>query len=452
LNWVDIGIFSNLFFNSWVLFTAPFEFYAPYAFIVLLLPFFILKYRFPREVLYILIPLVLTGAINILVDNDTFGNFFKIFANIALNLIFYRYVMEYYEFDVKRVFKMYLKGCFVISIIGLIQVISYWLRFTPGYNFSSWLPLNKWVFNPGGLGMRVNALFCEPSNFGTSIAPGFFIALYSVIKKDYSMLTRKMALVIMFAYICTFSSLAYLGIFITIVFLAINYGLVRYLFIAIPVTIILFSIAYNNVTEFRARVDGMKALFVDDILNKEVPENEAYAVKVQRIRRILSKVHGSSFVLYNNYYIATENFKNNPIFGSGLGSHEFAFEKYNLNYLLGDIYKFNTADANSMFLRVMSELGLMGIVFVFLFIFKFYVSKNLAVEEDETYWVISNALLVLILIQLIRQGNYTFTGFFFYAWMYYYNSALYAGYREKLNKEAELKKENPEELNEPVTD
>jgi hypothetical protein len=254
----------------------------------------------------------------------------------------------------------------------------------------------------------------------------------------------------MFAYVCTFSSLAYLGIFITIVLLAINYGLVRYLFIAIPVTIMLFSIAYSNVTEFKARVDGMRALFVDDILNKDVPENEVYAVKVQRIRRILSKVHGSSFVLYNNYYIATENFKNNPLFGSGLGSHEFAFEKYNLNYLLGDIYKFNTADANSMFLRVLSELGLMGVIFVFLFVSKFYVSKNLIYEEDETYWVISNALLVLIIIQLIRQGNYTFTGFFFYAWMYYFNSALYKGYREKLVKEAEEKENSSEALAEEV--
>jgi hypothetical protein len=223
-----------------------------------------------------------------------------------------------------------------------------------------------------------------------------------------------------------------MGIFIAIVLLAINYGLVRYLFIAIPVSLLLFSFAYSNVKEFRLRVDGMQALFIDDILDRNVPENETYAARVQRIRRILSKIHGSSFVLYNNYNVATENFKNNPLFGSGLGSHEFAFEKYNLNYLLGDIYKFNTADANSMLLRVISETGLMGVIFVFLFVFKFYISKNLASEEDESYWVISNAILVLIIIQLVRQGNYTFSGFFLYCWMYYYNSALYAGYREKL--------------------
>jgi hypothetical protein len=298
-----------------------------------------------------------------------------------------------------------------------------------------------------GIGVRINALFCEPSNFGTSIAPGFFLSLYALMKRDYSLLSRTHAIFIIIAYICTFSSLAYLGIFFTIVLLAINFGLVRYVIIAVPVSIFLFTIAYNNVKEFRVRVDGMQALFIDNILDRNVPQKENYGAKVQRIRRILTRVHGSSFVLYNNFYIAKENFKQNPLFGSGLGSHEFAFEKYNLNYLLGDIYRFNTADANSMFLRILSETGLMGVIFVFLYIFKFYVSKNLLSPEDDQYWVISNALLVLILIQLIRQGNYTFSGFFFYAWLYYFNNIRY-----KINKEIEppaneTRREEPELIN-----
>lgn len=384
-----------------------------------------------------MIPLIIAGLINILIDNDTLWNFFKIFLNIALHLVFYRYVMEYYEFDVKRMFSMYLKGCIFVSIIGMIQVVSYFVGFVPGYKLSNWLPLNKWLFNPGGLGMRVNAFFCEPSNFGTSIAPAFFVAVYTLVKKNYEFLSQRGAILIIVAYICTFSSLAYLGIFIAIVLLAFNFGIIRYVLIAIPVSMILFTIAYNNVREFKVRVDGMKALFIDNALQKGVPENEVYAAKVQRIRRILSKIHGSSFVLYNNYYISKENFKNNPLLGSGLGSHEFAFEKYNLNYLLGDIYKFNTADANSMFLRLLSETGLLGVIFVFLYVSKFYVSKNLVAEEDDSYWLISNALLVLILIQLIRQGNYTFSGFMFYAWMYYFNSIRYNIYKNSETPVAE---------------
>ena len=51
-------------------------------------------------------------------------------------------------------------------------------------------------------------------------------------------------------------------------------------------------------------------------------------------------------------------------------------------------------------------------------------------EEDETYWLISNALLVIILIQLLRQGNYTYSGFMFYAWLYYFTKIKYNEYKQ----------------------
>jgi hypothetical protein len=429
LNWIDIGIFSNLFFNGYVFFKQPFELYLTYIPILILLPAFFLKFKFPRELLYILIPLLVTGLLNIVLDNNTFRNFFKIFLNITVNIIFYRYVLEYYEFDVRKIFNMYLKGAFIVACLGLIQVISSLIHFEYGYNWRAFLPLNKWGANPGGVGVRINSTFSEPSGFGESIAPAFFVSLYSLTRNKTDFISKRRALVIIVAYLLSFSSVAYLGVFFTIVLLAVNFGLIRYILIAVPLSIFLISFAYTHAKEFQVRMDGINALFIKDILNKGVPKGETRSGKVVRIRSILSQVHGSSFVLYNNYHIAIENFKNNPIFGSGLGSHEFAFDKYNLNAIIGGIYEFNTADANSMLLRTLSEMGIMGILFIILFIMRFYISKNLGVEEDDEYWLISNALLVIILAQLFRQGNYTFTGFFIYGWMYYYNSIRYAEYR-----------------------
>ncbi len=96
-----------------------------------------------------------------------------------------------------------------------------------------------------------------------------------------------------------------------------------------------------------------------------------------------------------------------------------------------------------MFLRTLSDVGLMGVIFILFFVFKFYVSNNLAGEEDNDYWLISNALLVLITIQLLRQGNYTFSGFFLYAWMYYYNFVNYKNYTSEKSAEARrLREEN----------
>jgi hypothetical protein len=445
LNWIDFGIFLNFFFNGYVLFRKQlaFEFYITYLPIILLLPVFIAKFKFPRELLWILIPLLFTGLLNIYIGNDTYGNFFKIFFNIAINIVFYRYVMEYYNYDVKLMFSMYLKGAYIVSVLGLLQIGFYIIGFEYGYNWQKILPLNKWNTHPGGLGIRLNSSFSEPSYFGSSISPAFFIAFYELVFRREVFLTRTKSMVIIAAYLLTFSSLAYIGIFISIVLLALNFGVIRYLFIAIPVSIALFFFAYNQIDEFRVRINGLNALFVENVLENELGGELSKGARMYRVSKVLTKIHGSSFVLYNNLHVAVENFKQNPIFGSGLGSHELAFQKYNLNYMLGGIYEFNAPDANSTFLRTMSECGIMGIVFIFLFIVKFFVSKSIGVEEDETYWLISNALLVIILTQLLRQGNYTFNGFIFYGWLYFYNKLRYNEHLEKeIGERAILREEN----------
>jgi hypothetical protein len=391
------------------------------------------------------VALTVAGMMNILIGNDTFGNFFKIFVNLAVNILFYRYVMEYYDYDVNKIFRMYMAGSYFVCILGLIQVASYIIHFTPGYNWRLFLPLNKWNFHIGGLfGIRLNSTFTEPAYFGSSIAPAFFIALYELFFRREIFLTRTKCIVIIAAYLLTFSSLAYIGIFVTVLLFALNYGAIRYFFFAVPVAVIMFAVAYTNVKDFRVRIDGMRALFLEGIVEKELSGNMSKGARLLKVSRVLTKIHGSSFVLYNNTHVAIENFKQNPIFGSGLGSHEIAFEKYNLNYMLGGIYDFNAPDANSMFLRILSEVGLMGVIFIFMFIVKFFVSKNVAYEEDETYWLISNAILVIIITQLMRQGNYTFNGFIFLAYMYYYNRLNYNTYIEKKHKEEREEREKKE--------
>ncbi|MDO9000576.1 MAG: hypothetical protein Q7W45_12475 [Bacteroidota bacterium] len=429
---IDVGIFSNLFYTGFIFFKEPLEFYFSYIPILILLPIFILKYKFFTPSLYIIIPLLIFGVFNILVGNNTTPRFLKIFLNISLNLVFYQYVIQYYNYDVKLVFKKYLNISFLVCALGLFQLFSYWIGFTYGYNLRLIMPLNKWGVNLGGLGIRINSIFSEPSSLGIAIAPAFFVSIYQLLLRTNDFISLKKCIVIVICYCFSFSSLAFLGIFFSIVLITLNFGAVRYFLLAIPISVFLFFTAYNNATEFKVRVDGIKELFVDNILD-EAKAGENRPAKVKRIQSFLKRVHGSSFVFYNNYYIAKKNFIKNPIFGTGLGSHEFAYDKYTLNKLIGGIYQFNTGDANSLFLRTLSEIGLFGAVFLILFIFKYFVSYDLNGHEDNVYWVISNALLVLILLTYIRQGNYTYNGFFLYGWLYFYNLKNYKDYTESLS-------------------
>lgn len=428
---IDIGIFLNLFFTSYVFFKEPFEFYFSYIPIVILLPIFILKFKFYTQSLYILIPLLIIGIFNISLDNNTTSKFFKIYLNIAVSLVFYQYVMQYYEYDVKKIFKMYLNVAYFVCLFGLFQFMSYLIRFTPGYNLRVILPLNKWGYSLGGLGIRINSIFCEPSYLGASIAPAFFISIYQLIFKKYEFLNIKKCFIIVLCYLLSASSVAYLGVFFAVILLTLNFGAIRYFLFAIPVVVFLFFIAYNNINDFKVRVDGIDQLFFQDILDKDYA-GETKPAKRARIKNFLTKVHGSSFVFYNNYNAAKKNFLENPFFGTGLGSHEFAFEKYNLAEKIGDIYEFNVADANSMFLRTLSETGIVGAVFILLFAIKYFIPRDLNGNEVDEYWLISGAILLLILLQYARQGNYTFNGFFLYCWMYYYNKVSYIKYTEGL--------------------
>lgn len=433
---VNFFIYLNLFFTGYVFFKEPFEFNISYVPILILLPIFIARYKFNTKTLYIILPLLLFGVLNIFLGNDSISNFLKIFINISVNLVFYEYVMQYYEYDVKRIFKLYLKGAFIVSCYGLIQLISYRIGFTYGYNLVLTLGVNKWGMSTGGLGLRINSFLSEPAYVASALGPCAFISIYTLFKRDSEFMSFKTAFINITCYLLSFSTLAFFGIFMVVLLLSLNFGAVRYLLLSIPVIIFLYIITYDNSSEFKDRVDGLRKLFVDGILDKRMKESGSvndFTTRRELLnrRQIIKEIHGSSFILYNNFYVAKKNFYQNPLVGSGLGSHELAFKKHDLSFLIGDIYDSNGQDANSMFLRTLSEIGLAGIGFILLFIFKGYISKDLLETEPGHFWMISNALLIVILIQLIRQGNYTFNGFFMYGWMYYYNFKAYLNYKEE---------------------
>ena len=139
----------------------------------------------------------------------------------------------------------------------------------------------------------------------------------------------------------------------------------------------------------------------------------------------LGKTHGSSLILYNNYQVAVRNFKD-YFLGTGLGSHPVAFAKYSLTKNVKTIgVDLNGMDANSMFNRLLSETGIVGVGLFLLIIFKGFVKRNIAVPFNNSYWIISNSILTLILLNLLRQGHYFLHGFPLLVWIYYYNKQNY---------------------------
>ncbi len=401
---VVLFIYLSVFINSYVFSKEPFEFHFGYIIFLVLLPAFMTRHKLSKNLVYCFSLLLAIGLLNIVLGNNTASQFFKVFTGMTLSYFFYYYVIVEFEMNVDRLFKWYLKGAYIVSIIGAIQFISYQIGFKPGYNYK-WI-FNKWgVISGGNFGIRINSIFGEPSHLGGVLSAAFFVALYNLFQKEGYYLSRKQSILIVVIYLLSFSGLGQMGIFLSIVFLAVSFGLVRYILLLVPMMMFLFYLLYNNVKDFKDRYDSLIELFTTG-------------------KFILGKTHGSSFILYNNYTVALKNFQTNFVFGTGIGSHLIAFEKYSLakDWAVRG-FNFNSADANSMLLRLISETGLFGVTVFLVIIIKGYVKRT---ENALTnHWLISNALLIMILLNLFRQGHYFLNGFPFFLMLYIFNAVDY---------------------------
>jgi hypothetical protein len=80
-------------------------------------------------------------------------------------------------------------------------------------------------------------------------------------------------------------------------------------------------------------------------------------------------------------------------------------------------------------LRLMSETGLFGLSVFLIIMIKCYVKRNS--NYLSYHWLVSNAILIMILLNLFRQGHYFLNGFPFFVILYYYNAASYKNYVEE---------------------
>ena len=115
----------------------------------------------------------------------------------------------------------------------------------------------------------------------------------------------------------------------------------------------------------------------------------------------------STYALLSNAFVTWNNFIDYP-FGTGFGSHEARYETYaealetpRYIIIMGH-EKLNFRDANSMFLRLVTDLGIFGIMLSLYFIFLVYK----AFQSSSYEGIIAQSLAVYFLLKLLRQGHY----------------------------------------------
>ena len=399
-------LFITLFSSSYIFFRLPFEFYFHYLLIIPLFPIFLFKNGIPKFLFILFSYLAFIGLVNVLLANNSLFTFLKVYGGLLVISYFFYSFLFLYDFKINLFFYWYCKLCLILCFIGLFQLISFIFNFKFGYDFS--FLLNKWRVIEGGLiGIRVNSILAEPSQLGIVLSPAVYVSVCNLVSKENYIFNKVQSLIVIFIVILTASTIAYAGLLFSILLSTKTFRL-RYLLIGIFLSVSLFFISYKYVNEFKLRVDAAKALWIDK--NFEI-----------------KNTNNSSFVLYNNLNVAIKNLSDHPFFGTGLGSHEYAFRKHTLTKtLLNYNFEFNVKDGNSLFIRLCTETGLLGLFFIFYIIYYGFVyEKNNIDDLKYRFEIISHSLFIIIILSLLRQGNYMLNGLPLIFLLYYFNGRTY---------------------------
>ena len=382
---------------------------------------------FNKTFLFLFSIIILFSFYNVFMGNDTIVLLAKQIVGIFLSSFIFYLLIKINRYDLKGLFKIYLNIAFLVGLIGIFQELFYILGFKPGYDYSSILPYWTAIPDPATGLLRVNSILPEPAFFCNAMMPAFFTSLVSFLKNSFRFISRWKSFIIIVSFLLSFSLTGYMSIFISMLIIMYSFKKFKYIITALLFIFVLYFFSYNYVPVLRMK-------FTD-------------SVKVLCGNLKLSEANQSTFAVYSNALVAYNSFKNNPLCGSGLGSHEISYFGYVNKFVNSEeMFKHNTfftnyKDAASLFLRLLSETGLFGVSIIIIFIFKFYVNKK---EDKSNYlWIISNAILVMFFLQLARYGHYFNGGLFFFFWLYYFAGKSNALTKIKLRKGIHIDEDTP---------
>ncbi len=395
-----------------------FDFYYYYLIFLMFLAFFIYKTKtipsWPPWFLRSLLAFFVASFIAGYLSNKLKFPMLKQMIGIVFSSISYFALLKYLKFDVKKIFELYLKIAFWVALYGIAEEALQLAGFHDNFGNSKRVT--------GGF-YRVYSIMGEPYFLAVALIPAVYYYLNKLIGvkpfRDRKVIVR--ASTITACYIFTFSSAGYMGLALMIVLIAYNHKLLTPTSWKSFVFAIALLIVVPNLNLKQFSIKEVQVRILDSFM--------AFASNSTMDKASIAKLNSSTFALYSNYLIAQKSFKNNPILGSGLGSHELTYDEY-FESLFGKKFlimygMFNAKDGNSLFIRMMSETGILGLVLFFIFIFKFFLGRRYLYGPESMYLTIINqGILVVFVIRLVRTGNYIGQGFFLFFFIYYITNRM----------------------------
>jgi len=396
--------------------------------------------------IYLFAIVIITSIYNIFVDNNTIVLFLKQIIIIAF-IAFVTYMFFYNHKDnIKHIITLYLKISFIVACIGIFQELSFLLNFHYGYNYSYLNFTNQ--IGVSGLMFRVTSIAREPSFLIYALMPAFYISLSSFLTNSKDFLKQWQNIIIILCVFLTYSAVGYTGIFLS--FALILFWNTRQIkpgrfLLFIFMSIFLFTLGKSAVSDRIVSIYKQISPSANHTSkdNKEhVNMSSGKSAVSDRIVSIYKQISPSAnhtskdnkeHVNMSSYYLvlhakrAFDDFKHKPVVGTGLGSYTYpkhadqVYEKFHSN----KFFHVSSEDVANLFFRIVSELGLFGIIVLFIFLFSNYIF-NISFRNQTNYFIIiNNACLIYICLRLLRNGSYYADGLWIFIFMYYYSKQLF---------------------------
>ena len=387
----DVLIFLTILFqgsNHLKIFPSPFFKYMISLLFILLVFKNIKEKKIPKINIFIIITLFILYLYSIIVSLD---------KRLVVPMIFF--IIEIYTFKMyidlfetkealfERILKIILISASLISIIGFIQIIGYKLNiwFLYNYEWMGIIPNYDGYLSEG----RFYSIYDEPAHLCTILSAGIFASYYFMKKyKIYTKYIIQMLLITSFG-ILTGSVITYVTMIMFGMYILFYNIYIENKKISIK-QIVIFAIIIILITIFAINKPHVLKNAVEKINN--FFSNNVNSVNAQ---------NNTTFALKSNFLISTNKIKDGYIIGSGIFTHEFFYYDY-IDKIYPSRYQIylNYSDAASIFIRFISEFGILSIALFSLIII--YICKSFARKD-----YIGLFYILLFITQGMRLGDYT---------------------------------------------
>ena len=334
-------------------------------------------YKVSKSLLWLILYVVLITLVNYF-DYDSI----KSIIYFALHLISLYYYVRYIDDKKKILMILYVAGL-ILSILGFVQYFGYvtnlrWLYDISLYGFRS----TSIVMGNGTV--RLHSIYSEPAHLSAILSSALYIGL---TQKDKVIKKSRTILIVIFALI-TRSVLVYFSMAV----------------------FVLLYIFLNAKKEKKKKINNKNAIFIAIIaifgvaLSLYTGNLKAMFEKVQTLYhpQVNNQNHLTGFAIVSNLKISLAKLEDWNIIGTGMDSHRISYYKYiNRLYKTNIYYKLNVDDAASLFTRIFSEFGLIGIIIMLIYILKkliYYFKSN---NKEMLFFI------TLFILSALRNGNYT---------------------------------------------